>query len=516
MKKKISLLLAILMLVTLIPTAFAESKTVDAVKNTKKVTLDGEEVKVGSYDVEGYNYLKLRDVAAILNTKKCQFNVGFDAPTKLITVELAKGYEKVEGDLAEIKDEKAKAIVSVKKILVNGEEKEIKTALINEYNYMQLRDLASLVGLDVKYDAKNKVIMLNSDAQAKEEAPRYVMIKSKLYKDTGEINKNMTCGTMDGKILTTVDAKEMPKKDNESNFGIGYEYQIGGEDGSITVKIDDKCLIFKEVKEEEKKDDKKEDKKEEKKEEVKEDKKSDDNVKVIKTDNFDELETAKLNAMEKLHNMFANYTKDSYMVKNNLLTQVIPGADTMISLKNFARILGSDLYIEEHTSKKRIEEVDGIPYYAVEFTYPNGSSLIERLSVEPVDGDIKFLKSVSILPMITIDGEKSSILDKDQAYIIENIKKFHDALAAKNFKNASEALKALNFKATEENVKKMFALRCENAEKLGVEIFSTDYTFKNEKDEDDYAYTFTYKNGAKFMIYLNKQYPGLASLVVDK
>ena len=169
MKKKISLLLAILMLVTLIPTAFAESKTVDAVKNTKKVTLDGEEVMVGAYDVEGFNYLKLRDVAAILNAKKCQFSVGYDEPTKLISVELAKAYEKVEGDLAEIKDEKAKAIVSVKKILVNGEEKEIKTALINEYNYMQLRDIASLVGLDVKYDAKNKVIMLKSDAEAKEE-----------------------------------------------------------------------------------------------------------------------------------------------------------------------------------------------------------------------------------------------------------------------------------------------------------------------------------------------------------
>ena len=169
MKKKISLLLAILMLVTLIPTAFAESKTVDAVKNTKKVTLDGEEVMVGAYDVEGYNYLKLRDIAAILDGKKCQFSVGYDEPTKLISVELAKAYEKVEGDLAEIKDEKAKAIVSVKKILVNGEEKEIKTALINEYNYMQLRDLASLVGLDVKYDAKNKVIMLKSDAEAKEE-----------------------------------------------------------------------------------------------------------------------------------------------------------------------------------------------------------------------------------------------------------------------------------------------------------------------------------------------------------
>ena len=171
MKKKISLLLAILMLVTLIPTAFAESKTVDAVKNTKKVTLDGEEVKVGAYDVEGYNYLKLRDIAAILNGKKCQFDVGYDNATKVFSVELAKGYEKLEGDLAEIKDEKAKTIVSVKKILVNGEEKEVKTALINEYNYMQLRDLGSLVGLGVGYDEVNKVIMLKSDVEAKEEKP---------------------------------------------------------------------------------------------------------------------------------------------------------------------------------------------------------------------------------------------------------------------------------------------------------------------------------------------------------
>ena len=171
MKKKISLLLAILMLVTLIPTAFAESKTVDAVKNTKKVTLDGEEVMVGAYDVEGYNYLKLRDVAAILNGKKCQFDVDYDNETKAFSLELAKGYEKFEGDLVEIKDEKAKAIVSVKKILVNGEEKEVKTALINENNYMQLRDLGTLVGLGVGYDKVNKVIQLKSDAEAKEEKP---------------------------------------------------------------------------------------------------------------------------------------------------------------------------------------------------------------------------------------------------------------------------------------------------------------------------------------------------------
>lgn len=505
MKKKISLLLAILMLVTLIPTAFAESKTVDAVKNTKKVTLDGEEVMVGAYDVEGYNYLKLRDIAAILNGKKCQFSVGYDEPTKLISVELAKAYEKVEGDLAEIKDEKAKAIVSVKKILVNGEEKEVKTALINEYNYMQLRDLGTLVGLGVGYDKVNKVIMLKSDAGVKEEAPRYVMIKSKLYKDTGEINKNMTCGTMDGKILTTVDAKEMPKKDNESNFGIGYEYQIG-TDGSITVEIDDKCLIFKEVKEE-----KTEDKKDEKKEEA-----SEENIKVLKTDNFDELETTKLDAIIKLHDMFAAYTKDDYIVGGNAILDAIPFSEYMITLKNMAKLVGTDIYLEDRTVSKRIEEIDGKKYYVAEIKYANGSSIIQKLPFEQDGDNVTMATTAGIMALIAKDYEKDSILKKGSEFITTKVKAFHDALCDKNYKAAAEALNELNFKADEENVKKTAELRLKNAKELGEEVFAKDYDFTFKEYESGVVCKFKYKNGASFEVYIGDQFSGLGTFVLPK
>lgn len=506
MKKKISLLLAILMLVTLIPTAFAESKTVDAVKNTKKVTLDGEEVMVGAYDVEGYNYLKLRDIAAILNGKKCQFSVGYDEPTKLISVELTKAYEKVEGDLAEIKDEKAKAIVSVKKILVNGEEKEVKTALINEYNYMQLRDLGSLVGLGVKYDQVNKVIMLKSDAEEKEEAPRYVMIKSKLYKDTGEINKNMTCGTMDGKILTTVDAKEMPKKDNESNFGIGYEYQIG-TDGSITVDIDDKCLIFKEVKEEEKTEDKKDEKKEEA---------SEENIKVLKTDNFDELETTKLDAIIKLHDMFAAYTKDDYIVGGNAILDAIPFSEYMITLKNMAKLVGTDIYLEDRTVSKRIEEIDGKKYYVAEIKYANGSSIIQKLPFEQDGDNVTMATTAGIMALIAKDYEKDSILKKGSEFITTKVKAFHDALCDKNYKAAAEALNELNFKADEENVKKTAELRLKNAKELGEEVFAKDYDFTFKEYESGVVCKFKYKNGASFEVYIGDQFSGLGTFVLPK
>ena len=442
MKKKISLLLAILMLVTLIPTAFAESKTVDAVKNTKKVTLDGEEVKVGSYDVEGYNYLKLRDVAAILNTKKCQFNVGFDAPTKLITVELAKGYEKVEGDLAEIKDEKAKAIVSVKKILVNGEEKEIKTALINEYNYMQLRDLGSLVGLDVKYDKVNKVIMLKSDAEAKEE-------------------------------------KTEEKKDD-------------------------------------KKEEKTDDKKEEKVEDKKEDKKSDDNVKVIKTDNFDELETAKLDAIIKLHDMFASYTKDDYVVVGNAILDVIPFSENMITLKNMAKLVGTDIYLEDRTVIKRIEEIDGKKYYVAEFKYANGSSIIQKLPFEQDGDNITMETFAGMMALIAKDYEKDSIVKKGSEFITTKVKAFHDALCEKNYKLAAEALNELNFKADEENVKKTAELRLKNAKELGEEVFVKDYDFTFKEYETGVVCNFKYKNGASFEVYISDQFSGLGTFVLPK
>lgn len=507
MKKKISLLLAILMLVTLIPTAFAESKTVDAVKNTKKVTLDGEEVMVGAYDVEGYNYLKLRDVAAILNSKKCQFSVGYDEPTKLISVELAKAYEKVEGDLAEIKDEKAKAIIRVTKILVNGEEKEVKTALINENNYMQLRDLGSLVGLGVGYDKVNKVIMLKSDAEEKEESPRYVMIKSKLYKDTGEINKNMTCGTMDGKILTTVDAKEMPKKDNESNFGTGYEYQIGGEEGSITVEIDDKCLIFKEVKEEEKTEDKKDEKKEEA---------SEENIKVLKTDNFDELETTKLDAIIKLHDMFAAYTKDDYIVGGNAILDAIPFSEYMITLKNMAKLVGTDIYLEDRTVSKRIEEIDGKKYYVAEIKYANGSSIIQKLPFEQDGDNVTMATTAGIMALIAKDYEKDSILKKGSEFITTKVKAFHDALCDKNYKVAAEALNELNFKADEENAKKTAELRLKNAKELGEEVFVKDYDFTFKEYDTGVVCKFKYKNGASFEVYIGDQFSGLGTFVLPK
>lgn len=76
-----------------------------------------------------------------------------------------------------------------------------------------------------------------------EEVPRMVKVDGKCYRDTGYVNSGVTCDTADGKIMTSVGAKEKPTKDDESNFGTGIEYQRWNET-AVSVKENDKWIFF--------------------------------------------------------------------------------------------------------------------------------------------------------------------------------------------------------------------------------------------------------------------------------
>ena len=66
----------------------------------------------------------------------------------------------------------------------------------------------------------------------------------KLYYDTGkESTVSARCGVMDGEITSTVDGSEIPTKDNQSNFGTGFEYQYGA-DNTIEIFMNEKWIVF--------------------------------------------------------------------------------------------------------------------------------------------------------------------------------------------------------------------------------------------------------------------------------
>ena len=162
MKKKISLLLAVVMIIAMMPTNFAATRKVNAVKSNQKFALYGEEVKLGSYLIEGSNYVKLRDVAAIMNDTVNRFNVSWDDVHNKIRVNISWEYKKQSGDLEEVKDNKAKATLSTQIIDDDISDKEVKTANINGNNYIQLRDIAKLIGFGVDYDKATNTVLIDT------------------------------------------------------------------------------------------------------------------------------------------------------------------------------------------------------------------------------------------------------------------------------------------------------------------------------------------------------------------
>ena len=71
-----------------------------------------------------------------------------------------------------------------------------------------------------------------------------VRIDGRLYLDTGkESDITGRCGVMDGQITSTVEPFEKPTKDDQSNFGVGYEYQFIN-DNSIDIYMNEKWIRF--------------------------------------------------------------------------------------------------------------------------------------------------------------------------------------------------------------------------------------------------------------------------------
>lgn len=170
MKKVLLIALAILMV--LAPIARAEGQEApmaEAQKSFQPFELDGEEVKIGGYLINANNYYKLRDLAALLNGTDKEFNVVFDKEKKQIALELGKPYEKLDTDLQEMKHDKTKAKMVTNKILVDGKEVELKAALIDQNNYVKLRDLGAVVGFKVDYNKETQAIIVDTKAEVEAE-----------------------------------------------------------------------------------------------------------------------------------------------------------------------------------------------------------------------------------------------------------------------------------------------------------------------------------------------------------
>ena len=253
-----------------------ESKDVKA--TTQKVKLDGKDVVIYGYNIDGYNYFKLRDLAAVLKDTKAKFGVEYkDA---MVTLTKGADYKLAETDQKEVKAE-SKGMLTNDKVMVGDKALTATAYKVDDSNYYKLRDLGEALGFGVDYDkATNTVLLMSEKEAAKEEkvAPKLEELKEAVKKELvneKEVRESEAYKKADDKVKSNFENAVAAAKsllDDEKATAEQFENEL-----KALVKAKEQLGFKADVKVEEKKDEKKEEvkevkdeKKDDKKEEVKE------------------------------------------------------------------------------------------------------------------------------------------------------------------------------------------------------------------------------------------------------
>lgn len=137
----------------------------------QRVSVNGSEpVALCAYNSNGYNYIKIRDLAVLLNGTSAQFDVEYDAETNIVNMITGREYtpdgtETAEALEVETAGQKAAGTYG---LLRDGEPiRNGGMIFVNGHNCFMLRALAEngVLDIDVDYDEKNDVVRIKTLTQ---------------------------------------------------------------------------------------------------------------------------------------------------------------------------------------------------------------------------------------------------------------------------------------------------------------------------------------------------------------
>lgn len=147
-----------------VPTAYATSYS---------ILVDGQAVAFDAYalrDENGNdtNYLKLRDVAHVLNGSAAQFDVGWDAHSGSISIATGTAYASPNGsEMSTPFSGDQSYTENTSAILINGTKTDLSAITLTDanggaYTYFKLRDLGQSLGFGVDWDAASGSIVIDT------------------------------------------------------------------------------------------------------------------------------------------------------------------------------------------------------------------------------------------------------------------------------------------------------------------------------------------------------------------
>ena len=132
------------------------------------VLVDGRDISFEAYNINDFNYFKLRDLAFTLNGSAKQFEVGWDDANNAISLTSGRSYTVAGGEMAGggrgagaaggAKD----AAPTNSRIFLNGSEVRLTAYNIDGYNYFKLRDVGEAIDFGVDWDDSRNTIAINT------------------------------------------------------------------------------------------------------------------------------------------------------------------------------------------------------------------------------------------------------------------------------------------------------------------------------------------------------------------
>ncbi|MDO4481827.1 MAG: hypothetical protein Q4C14_03740, partial [Bacillota bacterium] len=136
------------------------------------IDVDGTDVNIEGYNINGNNYFKLRDIAAALKGTDKQFQVEYDLSCDKVMITPGLEYEPDGTETYVPEDPDALTVVPAVSEVYFGEEKlELDAYNVNGYNFVKLRDAAQMMDFALMYydDTKRVSFITDKDYSQSEE-----------------------------------------------------------------------------------------------------------------------------------------------------------------------------------------------------------------------------------------------------------------------------------------------------------------------------------------------------------
>lgn len=127
----------------------------------QRITFRGTPVSVEVCNVDGSNYFKLRDVAALLSGTGSGFSLSFDTELRAVLARRGESYTLVGGELQPGKDQASTAVPSRWLLYVDGALQPCDSVNVGGSNYFKLRDLGAALGFRVDYDQETRTVIID-------------------------------------------------------------------------------------------------------------------------------------------------------------------------------------------------------------------------------------------------------------------------------------------------------------------------------------------------------------------